>query len=357
MEQQKAGGFRGFVQTAAGRATLVALSILTVFATFAYVGVLFAIPVFLIVGLALPIYTGLKAPKFLAISGIVVLLLVPPIATAVLTSELMTPGGAASSPSGLPEGHGGAVLQNADVSPFTGSSSTNFSWSVTIYPQYLSAANSSPLWLDLYISTCPGATGNTSPNCSAGYSFDTLTYNFPTGFWANHTGPTTVGFNYTIGADGLWYWQMGLAMTNLTTNATTWIFLVGDPEFNGIQGPVVGSYITIYSAVVGTVYLDAGIFLGLPFYFILLLYLVFKNRQQKRADSARRRPGPVPPSTSGTEDAAAAPLASAPAAATAATPTSVASGDERKCPNCQAVVYSNETTCWKCGAALPASKS
>jgi hypothetical protein len=355
VQQQKARGFRGFVQTSVGRALLIALTILVVFATFSYAGVLFAIPVFLIVGLALPIYAGLKRPRYLALAGVVVILLVPPIATAVLTSELMTAGGASSSYSGLPEGHGGSVLQNAYVSPFTGSTSTNFTWNVTIYPQYLSPSNSTPLWISLYISTCPGATGNDSPNCNTPYPFTNLTHAFTPSTWTNGT-PVTVSFHYAIGADGLWYWQMGLAMRNLSTGALNWIFLVGDPQFDGIQGPVVGNYLTVYSAVVGTVYLDTGLFLGGSYFFILLLYVILKNRQQRRTDSARRRAPPVPTPTSPTGGET-APLPSAPPPGAPPPVPSSAAAQERNCPNCKAVVYQNEATCWKCGAALPPTKT
>ena len=360
MQQQKAGGFRGFVQTPAGRALLIAIAIVAVFATFAYSGVLFAIPVFLVVGLALPIYVGVKRPRFLAILGVIVLLLVPPTATFVLTNELMTPVGAVASNPGLPEGHGGSVLQNAQVTPFTGSSSTNFTWNVTIYPQYLSSYNSSPLFLSLYISTCPGATGPNDPNCAASYPFDNITHNFSAGFWTGRTTPTVVTINYTIGSNGLWYWQMGLAMQNLSTRTLQWVFLQGDPTYDGIQGPVIGSYATIYSALVGTVYLDAGLFLGLPFFFILLIYVVFKNRQQRRADANRRRPEAVPPVSPPSDDASAPLRTESSPAGAAASPRpgpAVPTGDERKCPNCQAVVYANETTCWKCGTSLTPAKN
>ncbi|HYA56967.1 MAG TPA: hypothetical protein VEH57_00645 [Thermoplasmata archaeon] len=353
MQQEKARGFRGFVQTAAGRAFLIALSLVLVFATFTYVTPLLAIPVFLIVGLALPIYSGLKRPRFLALSGLVVILLLAPVATAVLSSEIMSPTPAASSSPDLPEGHGGAVLQNASVGPFLGSTSTNFTWNVTIYPQYLSPDNSSPLWLSLYISTCPGATGNSSPVCSAGYPFYNRTITFPSGYWANHTGPTRESFRFTIGSNGIWDWQMGLAMENLSTHGLEWIFLVGDPQYDGIEGPVIGGYGTVYFALIGSVYLESALYLGAPYFIVLLIYVAFKNRERRRADSQRRRAGPVPP-TSPPPAGPKTPLPSGPPpeSSAAATAAAAAAAGEMTCPNCHAVVYANEATCWKCGTAL-----
>ncbi len=359
MEQQQPRGFRRFVQTPVGKGLLIAFAVLTVFATFVYVSTFLAIPVMLIVGLALPIYGGLKRPRYLAVSGLVVLLVVAPIATAVITQEIFEPVGTSTSSPSLPEGHGGAVLQNATVSPFSGTSSTNFTWTVTIFPQYLSPYNSSPLWISLYLSTCPGATGNNSPNCAAGYPF----YNYTDVFTTNVTAETTVAFHETVGSNGIWSWQMGLAMRNLTTGNLTWIFLVGDPTYNGIEGPVVGSWGTIYGELIGTVYFDDLLFVGGPFYFILLIYMIFKNRERRRSDAGRRMPPPVPPTPSSAPPPAPSGSAPLPSASPAPPPISPVvapaggapppSADERSCPNCQAVVYANETTCWKCGAKLP----
>ncbi|HTP56312.1 MAG TPA: hypothetical protein VML53_06610, partial [Thermoplasmata archaeon] len=78
MEPQFPRRLRSFVQTPLGRTLLLAFTILVVFGAF-YLSVLFAIPAILIVGLWLPIYLGQKRPRYLALSGVVVLLLMAPL--------------------------------------------------------------------------------------------------------------------------------------------------------------------------------------------------------------------------------------------------------------------------------------
>ena len=65
MELQRPRSLRGFVQTPAGRAVLLAFALAVVFGAF-YLNALCAIPAMLIVGLWLPIYLGLKRPRRLA---------------------------------------------------------------------------------------------------------------------------------------------------------------------------------------------------------------------------------------------------------------------------------------------------
>ncbi len=135
MEQKQRGGLRRFVQTRVGRTLLIALAIGVVFGTFVYVTPLLAIPAFLVVGLAAPIYAGIKRPRYLALSGLVVILIVAPLSSVAYTLEIMTPTPFVNSNATLPDGNGGAVLQGAHVSPFNGDTSTNFTWTVSIYPQ------------------------------------------------------------------------------------------------------------------------------------------------------------------------------------------------------------------------------
>jgi len=268
---------------------------------------------------------------------------------------------------GLPSGGGTAVLQNAAVSPFHGDAATEFTWTVTVDPAYFSSMNSSPLWVEVYVSTCPGAITNGSTLCAAGYPFLVLTHFFctdPTTLATCEatvptlTAPVTVAFNYTVGEDGIWDWQMGLAVENLASHGPAYTYLVGEPGYyNGLEGPVVGSFATVFELTLPSFYLEDFLFLGLPFYAVLLLYVFFKSRERRREDARRRNAGPIPPS-SGAEAGAAPAAAGSPPLATEAqgkAPPGPAVG-EQACPNCGAVVYPSELKCWKCGAALSAPK-
>ena len=356
MAQQPQGRFRRFLQSGPGRIILILLAVLVVFATYVYVSVVIAIPALLLFGLALPIWVGLKRPRFLALAGLVIVLTVAPISTIVITQEVLTPVGPASSQSGSPFSNGGAIMQNATVSPFTGSTSTNFTWTVTIYPQYVPIGNTTPSSLYLYISTCPGATGNSSPYCTSPYPLTILVdKSLP-----NQTTPYTVKFHYQIGTGGIWDWQMGLYTNNTTTKKPFFQTLVGDPTYNGIEGPVVGTFADVYSALILTIYFQDFLFLGAPFYFVLLIYMLFKNRERRKKEAQQRAPGPVPPEGGPTATApppTGAPLPSSRTASPSAAggPKSAASVQELNCPKCNAVVYAGEQSCWKCGADLTSS--
>ncbi len=347
MEPNKSGGFRRFLRSPVGRALLIAFAVVVVFATFVYVSLLLAIPAFLVVGLMVPIYAGLKRPRYLAISGLVIMLLVAPLASVAYTQEIMTPTGFAHSNSSLPYGNGGSVLQDAHVSPFVGSTTTNFTWTVSVYANYRPPGPATINSLTLYISTCPGATNNTTPYCSGGYDFFTVNTTA-----INATGETNVTFHYTIGIDGIWDWQMGLAVENTTSKQVQLIFLVGDPTYNAIQGPVVGDFASFIVELLPTLYVYSFLYLGAPFFFVLLLYMVFKSRQQRHKDQRQRAAGPIPPTTPPPPGpgSAAGPPSGTP---TAAGPMAAGQpADERPCPNCAALVYPGEPKCWKCGANL-----
>ena len=346
-------GFRDFVQKPLGKVLLIAVTILVVFAVYVSVEAIIAIPAFLLFGLALPIWAGLKRPRYLALSGLVVILVVAPISSLVITQDIRTPISPADSLATIPGTGGTSLLQNASVSPYTGDTSTNFTWTVTLYRAGIpSGNNSTPLWLNLYISTCPGATSGTSPPswCSAGYPFILLNYTFHQPLNAT---PLTVTFHHTIPSDGIWDWQMGVYTSNSTTHRAFYQNLVGDPTYNALEGPVVGGYWTTYGSILPTLYFDDFLFLGAPYYFILLLYLLFKNREQRRKDAAARAAGPVPSASGpGGTDTSVAP-APPPLSKSAGAPSApLPSVKERTCPSCTAVVYENETTCWKCGATL-----
>ena len=294
MQQQQQGRFRRFVQTRAGKALLLALAIVVVFATYVYVETLVAIPAILLFGLAVPIWSGLKAPRYLALSGLAMLLVLAPISNLAVTQDILTPVPASTSLNGPPDGNGGAVLQNALVSPYVGETSTNFTWNVTIFPHYVPAGNTSLVTLTLYVSTCPGATGNAScPGGSPPYPFYELTRNVSQEL---SSAPSEINesFHYQIGSSGIWDWQMSLTVRNGTTGNVYAIFLVGDPTYNGIEGPVIGTFATIYADVLPTLYFDQFLFLGAPFYFVLLIYVIFKRRERGKADAARRAAGPTP---------------------------------------------------------------
>ena len=352
MQQQKTRGFRDFLQKPLGRVLLIALTILVVFGSYVYVQALIAIPAFLLFGLALPIWAGLKRPRFLALLGLVVILLVAPLSTVVITQDIRTPIPAATSLTDIPGAGGHALLLNASVSPYTGTTSTNFTWQVTIDPAGIPKGNSTtPLWLNLYISTCPGATSTVAPSwCSSGYPFTLLNYTFA----GPLTSPLTVTFHHQIGSSGIWDWQMGIYTQNNTTGNPFYQTLVGDSTYNGLEGPVVGDFGTTYSAILPTIYFDDFLFLGGPFYFILLLYVLFKVREQRRRDAAARAAEPIPPAGAPAEPGTSLPSAPARRPPSGAAP--LPSAKEKTCPNCNAVVYENETTCWKCGAALGSSQ-
>jgi hypothetical protein len=146
---------------------------------------------------------------------------------------------------------------------------------------------------------------------------------------------------------------MFLYNTTFPNDTRTFVLLVGDPVYNGLEGPVVGTYWTTYELLVLTVYLNDFVYLGIPFFVVLLVYTYIKRRQIQKGDSYRRAPGPTPTDAPG---GAAAALPAAGSGLGAKRPASSEGSGPRRpelsCPNCNAVVYANETTCWKCGAQL-----
>ena len=107
--------------------------------------------------------------------------------------------------------------------------------------------------------------------------------------------PYNVTFSYQVGSTGIWAWQMGIYTLNSSTKNQSWFQeLVGDPQYNGIEGPIVGSFLTIYSIVLPTIYFQDLLFLGAPFYFVLLIYMLFKNRERLEEGRPATGAGPGP---------------------------------------------------------------
>ncbi len=354
MEAKPVPGFRRFLQSKLGRVALLLLAIGTVFGTYAYVATLLAIPVFLIVGLAIPIYAGLKRPRYIALAALVVLLVVAPLSTIVFSQEVLVPPGGASSPGVGPYESGGSILQNATIAPFSGSSSTQFTWSVTLYPKYLNASLNDTNWsndsIELFVSTCPGATALNLSYCGGGYTLLTKTIRF--------TAPPTNGQVVTlpslqVPSTGIWSWQMEVEFQNTSSASNPYtVELSGDPTYDGLEGPVVGGFGVVYGALILTVYEVELIYLGIPFYFILLLYMWFKSREARRKEALRRAARALSESASGPANPAPPPPGPAPVGAADGPAAS-----ELTCPSCGAIVYANEAKCWKCGSELASASS
>lgn len=327
-------GFRRFFTTRAGLVVLVAVAILTLTGSFLYLGPFLAIVAFLLFGLAVPIYAGWKRPRLLAVLGLTALLIAGPLTSVLYVATVVrVPSAAADSASTLPYGKGGPILEGAQVSPFASDGNGPFNFSVTVNPQYLPTNTSGLLWLDLFVSTCPGATGNSSPYCQAGYPF----YSFNQTL-TNLSQPTVKSFNVHLPAPNVWWWQMATAYVGAANGSIVWIFLAASSGYSGVQGPISGDFASTLSIILIPVYLDMMIYPGIVFFLGLVVYVYLKRRQ------ARRSGGMTPPP-------AGAPSPEAPSLEGRTGPSGP---NERACPNCQAVVYASEASCWKCGAALPA---
>jgi hypothetical protein len=355
MNADAPGGLRGFLRSRLGLVSIVLFCIAVVSVTFAF-NALLAIPAMLLFGFGVPVWLGIKRPRILALAGLVVLLVVAPLATILLAQESLVNPGAASSPGLAPLEEGGSVLQNATISPFVGSLSTNYTWSVQVFPRFLGAPLNGSNWtndsVQLYISTCPGATATFSPGyCPSGYSLIIVSHTF-----AGPTAPangTTVTFHHDVTAETIWSWQMELLVQN-RTNATNpyRIELNGDPTYDGLEGPVVGGFATAYGALIVTIYEAEFLYLGVVFFFVLLLYWWYKQREA-RTKAAIKRTAQAMVAASGSTPPAAGP----PGAGGGAPPSPGPSpaSHERACPNCGAVVYAGEAKCWKCGSPLGGS--
>lgn len=332
-------GVKSFVAKPVGKAVLVVVSILLTTATFLYLGPYIATLALLVFGLVLPIYAGWKRPRQLAVAGLVILLATGPLTSGIYSDWIRQPSPVAQSATSAPYGASGAVLQNAVVDPFTAAAGSSFQFTADVHPEHVPAGDAAPSYVDLFVSTCPGATSNNSPSCGTGYPFYGLNHTLP----ANLTQVAHVSFNVSLPGNQIWWWQMGLPLTNQSTGNVTWVYLESGNGLSSVQGPVTGDYLSTFLIVLPAVYGDLAFFPGIIFFLALLVYVFFKSRE------ARRKAMEAGPSAGRPADS------SLPPGASPAGPSPSSSGPaahEATCPNCHAIVYPNESSCWKCGTAL-----
>ncbi|MCI4340455.1 MAG: hypothetical protein L3J73_04230 [Thermoplasmata archaeon] len=338
---------RAWFGTRVGRIALLGLTILSLVFCFVYLGTdgpFLAIPDLLFFGLAAPIYCGWKRPGHLALYGLAAILISAPITSALALEYVYIPAGAASSPTAI--GASGPILDNAIVAPYSGATGLVYNFSVTVHPGNVPTGASQALWVELWVSTCPGATGPSDPYCSSGYPLIEQNQTLPAGL--NSTANLSeasinLTFHVPINETNIWSWQMGTAyyagpnQTNLA-----WVFL----DSFAVQGPIVGDPSAIFVLAFESFTVSEFSGAGIVFFVGLLVYMWFKAREARRkALSAPPGAPPTPPATTG---AVPAPVAGRPP---------LSAPTEKACPNCGAVVYPNESACWKCGATLSSGKA
>lgn len=336
---QQPRGIKRFFASRPGLLVLGLIAVGAMIGSFLYLGPFVAIPTLLLFGLAVPIYAGWKRPRTLALIGIVVLLVAAPLTSLADAQAIRVPSPAYSSDATPPSGNGGSVLDQAIVNPYTGASGGTYVFSVILNPQYVPANDSAPLWVELFVSTCPGATGNASPNCASGYPFVVSNKTLP----ANQTTPETLSFDVALSGPNIWWWQMAAVVESPRTSTNlTWIFLDVPNGYGAVQGPVTGDFLSTFAILVVPITEVMFLYSATVFFIALLVYMFLKAREARRKAAAAPMVGPdgsTPPATAGggtTEPAA--PPTTAP--------------NERSCPNCGAVVYPSESSCWKCGKPL-----
>jgi hypothetical protein len=330
---------RSLFSSRAGRLALLGITIVTLVACFVYLGstgTFLAIPDLLFFGLALPIYAGWKKPRHLFVYGLAAMLISVPITSVLAVNYVYAP--FPPQDSATAAGVSNPILTGAVATPYAGATGATYSFTVTVDPANVPANASPPMWVELWVSTCPGATGPSDPYCSSGYPLLEANETFPDGL--NST--QVIDFQLPINGSNIWSWEMGTAYyahwnasNAAQDNNLTWVFL------GPVQGPVVGPYLTILGIALEAFLVAVFIPAGIVFMVGLLGYMWLKAREARR--KALEEPPAGPP---GAPSSPGAPLGAAPAGGIAA------SKDERSCPNCKAVVYPNEATCWKCGAPL-----
>jgi hypothetical protein len=331
---QLRGWVKSFVSKPLGRILLLLFIALALAGASIYLGYLIAIPVFLLTGLALPIYLGWTRPRTLFLVGLSAVLVAGPIVTAGTVNLLLTPSPSANGPVFAPFTQ--SVLQNATVHPYSRASVGNFSFTVDVNPAYLpNGSQPKVLWIDFFLSNCPNALTNDSKSCGGAgayiFHFANFTY--------NSSGARSVLFTEQVGGVNIWWWTMAAAYIN-ASGGVAWLYLEPSNGYITAEGPVTGDYLSIYTLILPAIYFTVFIYPGLVFFLGVLVYLFLKMRQRRRAGGAPSVPAPASPSTPGTPPASTPPASAAP------------SRREFACPKCGAVVYAGETRCWKCGTPL-----
>jgi len=334
---QPRNSIKAFFAKPLGRIILLLLIALSLAGSALYLGYLIAIPVFLLVGLGLPIYLGWTRPRTLFLVGLSALLVAGPIVTAGTVSLLLTPGPAVNGE--VYPGFTQSVLQNASVHPYSRSTAGDFTFTADVNPAFLpNGSQPKVLWVDFFLSTCPDALTNNSSSCGGvgayPFHFQNLSYNSST--------KQSIQFVQDVGGVNVWWWTMGAGFVNATGHVN-WVYLQPGNGYTTLEGPVTGSYESIYTLILPAIYFTVFIYPGLVFFLGVLVYLFLKMRQRRRAGGAPAVPAPTVPSGPAAAAGPAAPAALGPAAP---------SRPELACPKCGAVVYAGESRCWKCGTPL-----
>jgi YVTN family beta-propeller protein len=256
------------------------------------------------------------------------------------------------------DGTNGGLLQNASVSPYLGSSSTEFVYRLSVYPGYVPEGTGQVLKINFYVSTCPGATApNNVSSCPSNYPLfeQSIVLAQPV------TTLTTVTGKVAGLGTGVWTWAVTATLSNVSLVPSvvagpnvTYLMGTSNSSLAVITGPVVGTFLDTYSEILFDIFLTDLVYLGIPFYFVLLLYMWFKARERRRKQLTRR---------AAAEKAAGTGLASTSPAQAPGGPPGQGGGSggtssgtpappELTCPSCGAVVYAGEAKCWKCGGAL-----
>jgi hypothetical protein len=335
---------KAFFAKPLGRIVLLVLIALALAGSAIYLGYLIAIPVFLLVGLGLPIYLGWTRPRTLFLVGLSALLVAGPIVTAGTVSLLLTPAGPVNG--AVLTGFSQSVLQNATVHPYTSTGRADFTFTADVNPAFLpTGVNGTPtkvLWVNLFLSTCPDALNNSSSSCGGlgAYPFHFANYTY------NSTAKQAVPpFVENIGGVNVWWWTIGVSYIN-STGQINWVYLAPANGYTTVEGPVTGGYLAIYTLILPAIYFTVFVYPGLVFFLGVLVYLFLKMRQKRRAGGAPSVPAPMAPAAPAGPAKPVAPAALGPPS------SSAPSRPELACPKCGAVVYAGETRCWKCGTPL-----